>query len=112
VLWRNAAALLAWLAWCAIPVFAAEGGVAPVVTGRRISVVVTDADVKERVETAMRSDPFFYDEHITITVKDGVVTMRGIVFDEWDLRVAKRIARRIPGVKRVINDLEIELGGE
>jgi len=38
--------------------------------------------------------------------------MRGIVFDEWDLRVAKRIAKRIPGVKRVINDLEIELGGE
>ena len=119
MLWRNAAALLAWLAWCAIPVFAAEGGVAPkndldsiVITGRRISVVVPDADVKERVETAMRSDPFFYDEHITITVKDGVVTMRGIVFDEWDLRVAKRIAKRIPGVKRVINDLEIELGGE
>ena len=62
MLWRNAAALLAWLAWCAIPVFAAEGGVAPknhldsiVVTGRRISVVVTDADVKERVETAVRS---------------------------------------------------------
>jgi osmotically-inducible protein OsmY len=38
--------------------------------------------------------------------------LHGIVFDEWDLRVAKRIARKVPGVKRVINDLEIELGGE
>jgi osmotically-inducible protein OsmY len=41
-----------------------------------------------------------------------VVTMRGFVFDEWDLRAAKRIARRIPGVKHVIDDREIELGGE
>jgi len=38
--------------------------------------------------------------------------MRGIVFDDWDLRTAKRIAKRIPGVKRVIDDLEIKLGGE
>jgi hypothetical protein len=61
-----AAAILSCLAWCAIPVSAAEVGVPPkndldsiVVTGRRLSVVVPDADVKERVESAMRSDPFF-----------------------------------------------------
>jgi osmotically-inducible protein OsmY len=36
----------------------------------------------------------------------------GIVFDDWDLRTARRIAKRIPGVKRVINDLEMKLGGE
>lgn len=60
----------------------------------------------------MRSDPFFFDEHITITIMDGVVTLHGIVFDDWDLRSARRIAKRIPGVKRVINDLEMKLGGE
>ena len=27
-------------------------------------------------------------------------------------RTARRIAKRIPGVKRVINDLEMQLGGE
>jgi osmotically-inducible protein OsmY len=73
---------------------------------------VPDAEVQEQVETAMHSDPYFYDGHVTITVKNGVVTMRGFVFDEWDLRTAKRIARKTPGVKRVIDDLEIELGGE
>jgi osmotically-inducible protein OsmY len=29
-----------------------------------------------------------------------------------DLRQAMRISRRIAGVKRVINDLEIKLGGD
>jgi hypothetical protein len=71
-----------------------------------------DAEVQQQVETAMRSDPYFYDEHVTVTVKGGVVTLTGIVFDPWDLRTARRIAKRIPGVKRVINDLELELGGE
>ncbi|HSY94308.1 MAG TPA: BON domain-containing protein [Steroidobacteraceae bacterium] len=83
-----------------------------VVTGRKIQEAVPDAEVKQRVETAMRSDQYFYDEHVTITIKDGVVTLHGIVFDDWDLRTARRIAKRIPGVKRVINDLEMELGGE
>jgi osmotically-inducible protein OsmY len=35
-----------------------------------------------------------------------------MVFDDWDLRQAIRAAKRIPGVRRVINDLEIELGGD
>jgi osmotically-inducible protein OsmY len=54
----------------------------------------------------------FSDEHVTVTVNNGVATLQGIVFDDWDLRDAIRIARRIPGVKRVNNDLEIKLGGE
>jgi osmotically-inducible protein OsmY len=43
---------------------------------------------------------------------NGVVTLRGMVFDEWDLRAALRISKKVSGVKRVINDLEINLGGE
>ena len=109
--------LLGWACWAA-SVCADEVGApratldAIVVTGKKIPESAPDAEVKQRVETAMHSDPYFYDEHITITIKDGVVTLHGIVFDDWDLRTARRIAKRIPGVKRVINDLEIELGGE
>jgi hypothetical protein len=114
---RNGIVILAGMTCCAMPLCAAEVSSQPqaplkaiVVTGKKLPV--PDAELKEQVETAMRSDPFFPDEHVTVTIKDGVVTLRGIVFDEWDLRVAKRIAKRIPGVKRVINDLEINLGGE
>jgi hypothetical protein len=109
--------LLGW-ACCATPVCADDVRTPPatldaiVVTGKKIQEAVPDAEVEQRVEKAMRSDQFFYGEHVTITIKDGVVTLHGIVFDDWDLRTARRIAKRVPGVKRVINDLEMELGGE
>jgi osmotically-inducible protein OsmY len=45
-------------------------------------------------------------------VQNGVATLHGIVLEDWDLRNAIRISRRIPGVRRVVNDLEIKLGGE
>jgi len=79
-----------------------------VVTARRMA----DEEVKRQVEEALHTDRYFYDGHVTVTIKDGVVTLSGIVFDEWDLRTAKRIAKCIAGVRRVVNDLEIELGGE
>ena|ERR1700688_3829308 len=83
-----------------------------VVTAKRHIEPVPDAEVQERVETALHSDPFFYDEHVSVTITDGVVTLHGIVFDDWDLRAAMRIAKKMPGVKQVVNDLEIKLGGE
>jgi hypothetical protein len=36
-----------------------------------------------------------------------VESLRGLVFDDWDVRTAIRLSRRIAGVKRVINQLEI-----
>jgi hypothetical protein len=114
--WRNAVSALT-VACCAIPAFAADIVPSPgsnlnniVVTGKRPAL--PDLELQEQVETAMQSDPFFPDEHVSVTIKDGVVTLHGFIYDEWDLRVAMRIARKVPGVKRVINDLEIELGGE
>ena len=82
------------------------------VTAKRQADAEADEQVRGQVESALHADPFFNDEHVTVTMKDGVVTLHGIVFDEWDLRAVKRIAWRIPGVKRVVNDLEIKLGGE
>ena len=115
---RDGVVLLSGLACCAMPVIADEVrsptvDLKPiVVTSQRLSIAVPDAEVQHRVETAMRANPVFYDEHVTISIKDGVVTLQGIVFDDWDLRTARRIAKKVPGVKPVINDLEIKLGGE
>jgi osmotically-inducible protein OsmY len=107
-------AAIACLAVLASPQTQAQGGGSLktiVVTGKKTSDAA-DAEVKQHLEAAMHSSPFFYDGHITVTVKDGVVKLQGMVFDDWDLRVAKRIATKIPGVKRVDNDLEIEQGGD
>jgi osmotically-inducible protein OsmY len=83
-----------------------------VVTAKRRADPVADEQLRQQVEAALHSDPFFYDEHVTVTIHNGVATLQGIVFGDWDLRSALRIAKKIPGVKRVINDLEIKLGGE
>jgi hypothetical protein len=84
-----------------------------VVTAKRRTDPVADERMKTEVEKALHSDPFFYDGHVTVTIENGVATLRGIVFDDWDMRQAMRISRRIAGVKRVINDLEeIQTGGD
>lgn len=83
-----------------------------VVTAKRLPEPVADKELANRVEVALHNDPYFYDEHVTVTVNNGVATLQGMVFDEWDLRQAVRLARRAAGVKRVVNDLEIKLGGE
>jgi osmotically-inducible protein OsmY len=83
-----------------------------VVTAKKRSDPAADEKMKQQVEEALHSDAYFYDEHVAVTIKNGVATLQGIVFDDWDLRQAMRIARKVPGVRRVVNDLEIKLGGE
>ena len=82
------------------------------VTATRQAEHAADEQVERQVKAALQADPFFYDAHVTMTINHGVLTLHGIVFDDWDLRNVMRIARRVPGVKRVINDLELALGGE
>jgi osmotically-inducible protein OsmY len=59
----------------------------------------------------LRADRYLDDEHIYVSVENDVVTLRGLVFDDWDLRSAMRIARKSAGDRLVIDDLSIEEGG-
>jgi len=77
------------------------------VTAKR---VFNDADVAEQVETALHSDRCIFADHVTIKAKNGVVTLHGIATDYWDVIVMKRLVRRMPGVKRVVDDIDISLG--
>lgn len=79
-----------------------------VVTAQRLK----DAEMIALVETALHSDPYVLDDHVTVTAKNGVVTLRGIVLDEWDARQMKRIVRKMPGVRMVVDDLELIQGGD
>lgn len=79
-----------------------------VVTGKRFPESVPDAVLERRVKSALHDDSFFYDEHVTVTVKSGVVHLEGFVLDVGDMQDALRIIRKkFPGVKRVVNELEI-----
>jgi osmotically-inducible protein OsmY len=72
---------------------------------------LVDEELRERVQAALHSDPFFYDEHVTVSVENGNVVLQGFVSGPWDLLDAIRIARKAAGGGRVIDDLEILLGG-
>jgi osmotically-inducible protein OsmY len=73
---------------------------------------VTDDELRNRVQTALHSDPYFYDEHVSVSVEKGVVVLHGFVFSDWDLRDALRIASRAAPQRTVVDDLSIEQGGK
>lgn len=112
------AILAGWLGWtmtasadnAATPPASATTLDAIVVTAKKRPEPVPDEKLTEQVAVALHSDPFFYDEHVTVTVKNGVVLLEGVVFDDSDVTDAVRIAKRIPGVKHVVTDLYIPDG--
>lgn len=82
------------------------------VTARKEAVPKTDEEVTRQVEAALRADPYVFDSHVRITTKDGVVTLSGMVLDVWDVFTLKRIVRKMAGVKKVIDQLDLEVGGD
>jgi osmotically-inducible protein OsmY len=72
---------------------------------------VTDDQLRQRVKTALHTDPYFYDEHVTVSVENGEVVLRGFVSSDWDIRDALRIASKAADGRRVIDNLSIKLGG-
>jgi osmotically-inducible protein OsmY len=88
----------------------ALGGVATQAASRQ-SDTDADAQLRERVQAALHADPYFYDAHVDVSVENGNVVLRGLVYGDWDLRDAMRIAGKAAGNKRVIDDLSIVTGG-
>ena len=70
-----------------------------------------DEQLQERVKAALHADRYFLDRHVEVSVKDGVVVLRGLVFSDWDLRDAMRIARKAAGDNLVVNSLTLVQGG-
>jgi osmotically-inducible protein OsmY len=70
-----------------------------------------DEQLQERVKAALHADRYFFDRHVEVSVKDGVVVLRGLVFSDWDMRDAVRIARRAAGDNLVVNSLTLIQGG-
>jgi hypothetical protein len=42
--------------------------------------VLADVELEKRVKAALHADPYFYDEHVTVSVEQGAVVLRGFVF--------------------------------
>jgi osmotically-inducible protein OsmY len=70
-----------------------------------------DEKLRKDVQAALHASPYFYDRHITVSMENGSVVLRGFVFSDWDLRQALSIARKAAEDKTVIDDLSIKEGG-
>lgn len=67
-----------------------------------------DADLKAKVETALRGDKHLLATHVDVSVKDGVVRLSGFVQDDAALRKAEKDASDVPGVKSVKNEISLK----
>jgi osmotically-inducible protein OsmY len=70
-----------------------------------------DDDLGNRVMTALHTDPYLNDRHVTVSVEKGSVVLGGFVFSGWQVQDALRDARKAAGNTRVVDDLDIHLGG-
>jgi osmotically-inducible protein OsmY len=66
-----------------------------------------DEQVTEQVQRTLTNDPWIYAEHITVTTRNGVVRLEGIVGDTGELYRILRQCRKIPGARRVVSELEM-----
>jgi|SRR5579871_2093304 len=82
---------------------------------RRLEVVVEatrrvpDEEVTRHLEEVLTNDPWIYAEHVSVTTRNGIVTLEGVVSDTGDLLRMLRLARRIPGARRVVNNIYLNI---
>ena len=70
-----------------------------------------DREVAQSVQAALNADKQLYARHIFVRADNGVVRLYGFVWETPELYEAKRVAEHVPGVSRVVNDLELERNG-
>jgi len=70
-----------------------------------------DKVMGERVEAALNADKALFAKHITAHADNGVVRLTGYVWETSDFQEAVSIAEGVPGVTRVVNDLELNRNG-
>jgi osmotically-inducible protein OsmY len=65
-----------------------------------------DAALTAKVETALKENTYIFADHVTVTTEGGVVHLHGMVTDLDDLFAILRMAHRIAGSGRVVNEIE------
>ena len=76
-----------------------------------VAVVQRDGVTAQQVYTALNSDPTYYFRHVDVHVQQGVVTLSGYVWSTPAIYRARKIASEVPGVTRVVDEMELERDG-
>ncbi|OXG07009.1 osmotically-inducible protein OsmY [Flavobacterium araucananum] len=68
----------------------------------------TNEELQKDVQNAIKWEPLLHAAEIGVTVKDGVVTLTGIVDGYYKKKEAETAAKNVSGVKAVVEEIEIK----
>lgn len=74
---------------------------------RTVGTQVDDAIITAKVKAKLIEDPITKARKIDVDTVNGVVTLTGLVESEKEINRAIEIARSVPGVKKVVNNLRV-----
>jgi osmotically-inducible protein OsmY len=72
----------------------------------------SDDQIYDQVRRRLAEDRDVKGGGIDVEVKSGVVTLRGKVREEKQRVKAERVTKKVKGVTRVVNELQVELGAQ
>jgi osmotically-inducible protein OsmY len=70
---------------------------------------MNDLDLQRAVVEALAGSPLVHADEVWMQVLDGTVTLRGNVRFESGRDAVERVTRTVPGVARVVNQLDVWL---
>ncbi|MDW8036446.1 MAG: BON domain-containing protein [Thermoguttaceae bacterium] len=80
------------------------------VPSQTVSAKPPDQLLCEALQLTLRHDPYTFPYQISVSVADGVVTLRGVVESEFSKKRVERTAARVEGVKSIRNLIEVQPG--
>ena len=76
--------------------------------GAACSKVAGDSEVTSEVQSRLSADSGLQGKQLTVQTSGGVVTLSGTVDNDAQRAAASRYASSVPGVKQVVNNLQVE----
>jgi osmotically-inducible protein OsmY len=70
----------------------------------------SDAQTAQAVYRALKASPLYFYPALEVQVERGVAHLSGLTLDSLSYDAAPQIAGRVPGVTRVVNAIELDVG--
>lgn len=72
---------------------------------------VSDDTIFDKVRISLASDMDVRGGGLAVEVKDGVVTLAGTLENQMQKDKATKVAKKVKGVKKVVNNIEVKRHG-
>jgi hyperosmotically inducible protein len=72
---------------------------------------VSDDNIYDNVRIKLASDIDVKGGNLTVDVKQGIVTLTGVVESDMQKDKATRLTKKVKGVKKVVNNIEVKKHG-